>query len=487
MLAGTSKSAAQRARGDVDRAAKSKKEKQEPLTPEQQILIEAQEESPPIPRGLDAPVDPDTYVIGPGDEFVLVIRGQIQKEIELHVLPEGSVLLPNFGAFPAAGLTITEFRNKLHSSLKRYYKNVEFDCLLVRPRSFVVYVLGEVERPGAVELHAPFRVGTAIELAGGATVKGSLRYIRIVENGEVVKTADLFRFLRLGKTEDNPVLKEKQSVYVPGKTSTANIYGEVWNQGGFEIRSGDTIADLIAFTRGTRSNADFDRIILERQVDSGRIVVERFTMAQVDTVELQDRDTVVIPDIRLYQGGKYVLLRGGGGREGKVFIEEGETIESFIPRFMRLREDHDLSRAVIERENEVGAVAFIPVDLESIIAGEADGNILLQHEDIISIPEVDDYVFVAGEVVNPGEVEFQRGLPAERYIALAGGPSRAGSINKLKIYSRDGSSRDGNRESEVYRGDTILVERTVVSYIGPVFIGLTSFTSLIISVIAVSR
>ncbi|MCK5408311.1 MAG: SLBB domain-containing protein, partial [Candidatus Krumholzibacteria bacterium] len=343
------------------------------------------------------------------------------------------------------------------------------------------------EEPGAVQLHAPFRVSAAIEAAGGTTDKGSLRYLEIREKGEAVLTVDLFSFLKLGNTEDNPALKEGQSVYVPVRQASAHIAGEVWNGGRYEIRPGETITDLIRFAGGTMSYADLDLIVLERYETSGQVTVERYTLSEASDIQLQDRDQVVVPDRRTMEGGAFVLLRGGGGREGKVFIEDGETISAFIPRIVRLREDHDITRAIIERENEDGTVEYIRIDLEKIISGEQDGSIPLQNGDIISVPITDKYVYLTGEVVDPGEIPFQRGLPAERYIALAGGPTRAGSMNKITIYSVDGTSREGDRESMVYRGDTILLERTFSSFIGPLFVGFTALTSLILSVIAVSR
>lgn len=456
-------------------------------TSDRQLLLERQQEEPVVPRGLDAPVNPDEYVIGPSDEFILVLRGQAQKEITLRVLPEGTVLLPSHGVLAAAGLTITEFRAELKKTLTKYYRNVDFDCQLVYPRTFVVYVLGEVKDAGAVELQAPFRTSAAILLAGGISDKGSLRFIEIRENGEVSRTVDLFSFLRMGDTEQNPVLSEGQTVYVPVKRERATITGQVWNSGIYEFRAGETVDDLIRFAGGFISYADVDRVVLERYDSNSRATVDRYTLEEARAIELQDRDVVVVPDTRIYEGGSYVQVRGGGGRTGKVYIEEGETLASFMPRFVRLGADHEIDRAVIEREAEDGTMEIIQVDLENIISGEGDGAIELRHGDVISIPEADDYVYVTGEVVAPGEIEFQKGLPAERYIALAGGPTRDGSMNKLTIYSIDGNVRDGDRNSMIYRGDTILMERTFRSYIGPLFVGFTSLTSLLLSVIAVSR
>ena len=41
-----------------------------------------------VPRGLDEPIDPDTYVVGPSDEFVLVIGTARSNEFRFRVLPK---------------------------------------------------------------------------------------------------------------------------------------------------------------------------------------------------------------------------------------------------------------------------------------------------------------------------------------------------------------------------------------------------------------
>jgi hypothetical protein len=88
-------------------------------------------------------------------------------------------------------------------------------------------------------------------------------------------------------------------------------------------------------------------------------------------------------------------------------------------------------------------------------------------------------------VVEPGDIDFQRGLPAGRYIAMAGGPSERGSIDKLQIFDSYGNRRDANRDSVVYRGETILVKRRTGVILGNLFFGFVSLTSLFLSVYAV--
>jgi recombination protein RecR len=48
----------------------------------------------------------------------------------------------------------------------------------------------------------------------------------------------------------------------------------------------------------------------------------------------------------------------------------GETLASFRPRFIRLRNDFDLTNSSIERRRDDGTVEFIKVDLKRLVEGD---------------------------------------------------------------------------------------------------------------------
>lgn len=438
-------------------------------------------------HGLDAPINPDKYIVGPSDEFVLFIRGPQEKQVTLRVLPEGTVVLPNVGAVDVAGLSITEMRALLDSELAPYYRNVEFDCQLVLPRTLVVNVLGEVGKPGAVELYAPFRLESALEGAGNVTERGSTRAIEIRDENGVVRRVDFLKYLRLGDGPDNPALREGWTVFVPSRGPACRVMGEVWRGGDYEVLPGETVADLVELAGGLTTEALTDRIVLERLDASDRLTVHEFAWNDADSVTVEDRDVIGVPDRRSFAGMDYVRINGGGGREGLITIRDGETLDSFMPRFLRLKQDFDLSRAVIERKTPSGEMKYIPVDLERVMAGEGGGSIALRSGDVISMPGYDQAVFVAGEANAPGPIPFQRGLPAERYVAMAGGPTSNGSIDRLEIIGKDGSKRRAGRNSTVFRGETILVKQKKWRIFQTVFVSVTSLTSLVLSIYAVSR
>src|SRR5678815_4813945 len=435
-------------------------------------------------RGFDRPVNPDEYVIGPGDQFVLVVRSS-GTQVNLSVLPGGDVLLPNAGIVHAAGLTITQFRAELKKIAVTYYKGGDFYCELILPRTFVVYVFGDVNRPGPVQVSAPFRLDMIITAAGGIGPAGSWRNVEIKDAGGVVKKYDLMRLQRLGDQTQNPMLHEGQSIYIPSRGPAIEVSGEVWNARTWEILPGETMMDMISLSGGFTSDADTNQIVLERINVSNHVSIMHMNETRAQTTEVQDHDVIVVPDKRSFPGIDFVRVQGGGGRDGRIYLQEGESLASFRPRFIRLRNDFDLANSNIERRQENGKVQFIQVDLKKLVEGDTTSAVMLKSGDVINIPRLQDQVFVAGEVVMPGPKDFQSGLPAGRYIAMAGGPTETGSMDKLEIYDDHGHRRDGNRDTPVYRGETVLVKRRTGVILGNLFLGFVSLTSLSLSVYAV--
>ena len=57
--------------------------------------------------GLEGVVDPDQYIVGPGDIFVISIIGSNPYLIEAAVTPTGQLIIPEIGSVEANGLTAT--------------------------------------------------------------------------------------------------------------------------------------------------------------------------------------------------------------------------------------------------------------------------------------------------------------------------------------------------------------------------------------------
>lgn len=466
-----------RALTDQETAGDAAQSGQEQLLPDQ--LYQA--------RALEGAIDPEEYVLGPADELVLIFQGAEERTVRLEVLPEGTIILPNIGPYRVAGLTLAELKQRIVSLLSRYYKNVSIDCQLSVPRTFLVYVLGEVENPGAVQLIAPFRLSRALAGAGGVGSRGSMRAIEIRKGDTLLKTADMFSFLYLGKSGENVILSEGQTVYVPPRKDAATSVGEIHKPGRYEILPGETVADLIEFSGGITTRGDTTRIIFE-QFDDGKMISTReMPFSACAGVELLDEDVVVVPDIMSFPFRSFVQVIGGGGRTGVFYISEGEQLRDFLFRIGRFREMYDLRRGILERRSPEGETTFIYFDPQEVMTGDTAGTIVLEDQDVITIPVVEANVYVIGEVKLPGEVKFSAGMTADRYISLAGGPTDAGSIDRLEVLSIDGESRDADHDSVVYRGETIIVKRKTSKILSSMILGMATITGLLLSVIAITQ
>lgn len=440
-----------------------------------------------VPMSLEGPIDPDTYVLGPSDELYLIIRGPETTFQLLRVFPEGNVILPNVGGYNAAGLTLTQFRENVRGALKNYYRNIEIDVQLTKPRSFVVYVSGQVRTPGAVELAAPFRVSQAILVAGGVTEAGTTREIEIRKDDEVLQTVDLFLFHQQGMSEHNPMLAEGLSVHVPVRKMKAATVGEVRKSGEFEVIPGETVADIIEFSGGFATTADKDHLLLERKSPAKGLTTIVFRADSAKYVNVQDLDLVVVPDLASQIGYEPVEVIGGGGRDGEFQIQESETLREFLLRLWRFTYRYDIESAVIERWTEEDHPEYIDFNVRAVLEGDSLGALVLKPGDTISFPIREKQVFVTGEVVLPGVFPFQPGYSAERYIALAGGPNVNGSYGKIEIFGLDGTNRKGDRHAMIYRGETIVVKTKTSKQLAALFWGATSLTGLILAIYAVTQ
>ncbi|HEX4285662.1 MAG TPA: polysaccharide biosynthesis/export family protein [Terracidiphilus sp.] len=100
---------------------------------------------------LDQPVGPD-YVLGPGDRVSVGLSGGVSQRLTRTVDREGKILLPEAGVFPVTGKTISEAQQLMQQTLTPYFHDVKVDVSLTHIRTVRVYVVGEVQKPGAYDV-----------------------------------------------------------------------------------------------------------------------------------------------------------------------------------------------------------------------------------------------------------------------------------------------------------------------------------------------
>src|SRR6267378_6195814 len=120
---------------------------------------------------LSGPVPPD-YKLGPGDNLVLILTGDVELTYSLPVTREGFILIPQVGQVFVSNLTLDQLRNVLYDRLGRVYSGVRrsnattrFDISVANVRANQIYVVGEVTQPGAYQISSLGTVLTALYAA----------------------------------------------------------------------------------------------------------------------------------------------------------------------------------------------------------------------------------------------------------------------------------------------------------------------------------
>jgi protein involved in polysaccharide export with SLBB domain len=446
---------------------------------------------------LDAPiegrVDPDTYRVGPGDEFALRYSDLLDPKI-LRVAPSGELLLPDAGPVAVAGLSLREAQSRVREILRPYVRGKGFVLALHRTRRFRLPVLGEVERPGSVTLQAPARASEAIEAAGGIREEGVRRGIKVARGADTLQV-DLVRYERIGDLNANPLVFETDVLFVPARGNRVEILGAVPHPGTYDFIPGDRLTLLTELAGGVLPWASLESAELTRFDERGgpqrrplRLAGALANVGGSDDLLLDVGDRIFLPSQAHWREGPMIevvgevlrpgpypiaegtdrvralIQRAGGYTEfaerGAVRIERQATAAGLDSMLLRLARTGDGVLSESDREwltlqfRERRAVAAeVGVLLER---GDEKGNALLLTGDRIVVPRHRPVVSVQGEVRVPGFVQYRPGRRVEDYVVDAGGYTKSANRNHVRVTVANSGQQVEAREVGTLRPEDVI-------------------------------
>jgi polysaccharide export outer membrane protein len=134
------------------------------------------------------------YRLGPGDKLRVEVYKDPQLSQSLQIRPDGKVTLPFIGDLVAADLTPIQLRDRIATSLKEYVQNPVVTVIVVEANPATVYVMGEVNQPGAIPMRGPMTVLQALAMAGGFREFANLKNIRILRRSGSQSQVHTIRF-----------------------------------------------------------------------------------------------------------------------------------------------------------------------------------------------------------------------------------------------------------------------------------------------------
>ncbi len=157
------------------------------------------------------------FMLGPAD----VIHVNVWKNTELSqtvtVGPDGFISLPLLSDIHVAGMTANELAQVLSIKLNNYIMNPQVTVSVVDIRSRLVYVLGQVGKPGSYPLVGPINVLQLIAQAGGLSTYANRKGITILRagNGGTEKIRFNYNNVVHGDGKQNVFLQPGDTVVVP--------------------------------------------------------------------------------------------------------------------------------------------------------------------------------------------------------------------------------------------------------------------------------
>lgn len=422
----------------------------------------------------DIPV-PHDYVIGPGDELVIRIWGNIELNTSARVDRNGQISLSKVGVLSVTGIKASDIESYLHAKVSRLYKGFSLSATLGQLRSIQVYVVGHAASPGAYTVSPFSTLVSALFASGGPGPTGSMRRVQLKRHGGLVTEFDLYDFLVKGdKSGDVPLLAGDVLLIPPAGPRVA-VIGAFHQPAIYELRAeGETVNQVLAYGGGLpvtamRQTALIERIAPDKRGQRGVKQIDlstdgqHFVMHDGDLLTLMPistdianavtlRGSVALPSRYPFVPGmrisdlipdKQALLTSDYYRKKNALVGyehgyllgsvEGKDKERPEELVQRLNDEINWNYAVIERLNAQDlSTELIPFNLgKAVLEGDPKENVQLRPGDVVTVFSKRDVqvpqsrtsrlVRLEGEVMAPGVYQALPGESLRQLIQRAGG------------------------------------------------------------------
>jgi protein involved in polysaccharide export with SLBB domain len=322
----------------------------------------------------------EEYILGPGDEIVVTLRGQEAGEYRTFVDRSGRVILPKLNPINVAGRSFGSFREDLAAAVQRAYVATEAFASLGSVRQIRVTVGGEVNNPGLRVMTGLASAMDAILVSSGVKKTGSLRNIHILRGGRRINV-DLYGVLRGTGGAQLPLVTDGDRIIVNPLGATVAITGPVRVPAIYELAPGQpgmTAASLIAMAGGYTVRGRYDLTLIGLGAD-GRTNMSNLSS---DRALVRDSDVLIVRNTADQTADRATLQAGPSNGFSGTYAAPSTRLSSMLRAPGVLGDDPYPLFAVISRRDPVSLLrTLVAVTPSAVMAGRQDFS--LQSDDIV--------------------------------------------------------------------------------------------------------
>lgn len=446
---------------------------------------------------------PQDYVISVGDELMVNLWGSVEADLRLTVDRSGRITIPRIGPVLVAGLRYSDLNATVDQRVAQVFRNYRLSTSLGRLRSIRVYVTGFTQRPGAYAVNSLSTIVNALIQAGGPSAAGSFRAIELRRGGKLISQFDMYDLLLRGDKSADRVLQAEDVVHIGPVGQQVALIGSVNRQAIFELKTGESIDDLLLMGGGLSAVADRTRLAVESLDTRNDIRIAELKLPLQTRVGLKGGDVVrafnaldsLLPQHRqnkrvriegeVQRPGEYILpptstladaVQAAGGLTPGAFVYGAD----FSRESVRITQQAQYERALRDLETEF---ARIQVTQKALTADEASGqnaraqssgrlierlravrptgrivlqiqptatrlpDLSLEDGDRLIVPARPSTVGVFGSVFNGGSFVHNQGASLDDMLKLAGGPTRGADNSSTFVIRANGSVVSAKQQS----------------------------------------
>jgi polysaccharide biosynthesis/export protein len=404
---------------------------------------------------LSGPVDAN-YRLGPGDQLVLILTGDVELARTLEVTREGFIVIPQVGQIAVANLTIAELESVLYARLGRVYSGVKregatthFSVNVSRLRSNQIFVNGDVERPGSYRISSAGTALTALYAAGGPSEIGTMRRVSVRRGGRTVATLDVYDYLLRGDAAGDVRLENGDVVFIPVHGSRVRVAGEVKRPATYELNDAETLADVVQAAGGFSANAGLQRLEIERilppaqRTGAGRdrvlieVASDQLASGTVPALRVESGDVVRVEPVTARVRDR-IVVSGNVWLPGTQGFTAGMTLSLALRRAGGAKPDSYLAEVLVSRLEPDSTRTQLRATLRDTTGAVAGADLALRDDDEIRVfartefrPE--RYIAISGAVRRPGQYPFREGVTMRDLVLLAGGLEERADLREAEI------------------------------------------------------
>ena len=326
----------------------------------------------------DRIVDPDKYIVGPGDELhINIISSNETFDHSLVISPTGQLLIPSVGMVNCNKLKLSQLVKEIKKEIRSWNTNVRINVELINIREFRILVLGQFDNAGyfivtpmtkvsdlfnqiktehnqkakeAIKVNKESSFSETFGMRSRIAVDDfynrklgleeepdndlshlSKRNIQIFRGKDTIKV-DLEKFKVNGNQELNPYVQQEDVIKIPYAKRFFTVHGGVQKPGKYEYKSGDKILDAVTIAGGFHPDAVVDSISLIRTNLPNDTKSIYFTQKQCELEFLEPEDHLMVPYSYNEDPHEIVKIVGEINYPGTYPIKIGTTTISDIIR-----------------------------------------------------------------------------------------------------------------------------------------------------------